>query len=67
MPAWAAFDRRHHACMHSIRGACCAQKQLGAVGDVGFKQAMQQKWLAMDKSSGSPMIVRKVIVRCARI
>ena len=32
----------------------------GEVGDVGFKQAMQQKWLATDKSSGEPMIVRKV-------
>uniref|UniRef100_A0A7R9V8F0 phenylalanine--tRNA ligase n=1 Tax=Chlamydomonas euryale TaxID=1486919 RepID=A0A7R9V8F0_9CHLO len=30
------------------------------VGDVGFKQAMQQKWLALDKSGGAPMIVRKV-------
>lgn len=28
------------------------QKQLGAAGDVGFKQAMQQKWVAIDKSGG---------------
>ncbi len=32
----------------------------GEVGDIGFKQAMQQKWLAMDKSGGEPKIVRKV-------
>uniref|UniRef100_A0A7S3VJY5 phenylalanine--tRNA ligase n=1 Tax=Dunaliella tertiolecta TaxID=3047 RepID=A0A7S3VJY5_DUNTE len=30
------------------------------VADIGFKQAMQQKWLSMDKSSGAPRIVRKV-------
>ncbi len=32
----------------------------GETGDVGFKQAMQHKWLATDKSSGEPMIMRKV-------
>ena len=32
----------------------------GEIGDVGFKQAMQQKWLATDKSGGAPVIVRKV-------
>eukprot|EP00889_Picochlorum_renovo_P006848 jgi/Picre1/33878/NNA_001357.t1 len=32
------------------------KKSLGAVGDIGFKQAMQQKWVAIDKSSGQPMI-----------
>jgi len=32
----------------------------GELGDIGFKQAMQQKWLATDKSSGEPRIVRKV-------
>jgi hypothetical protein len=37
-----------------------AQVLLPDVGDVGFKQAMQQKWLGTDKSSGAPMIVRKV-------
>ena len=31
---------------------CWVQKQLGAAGDVGFKQAMQQKWVAIDKSGG---------------
>lgn len=30
------------------------------VSDVGFKQAMQQKWVALDKSGGEPRIVRKV-------
>ena len=32
----------------------------GEPGDVGFKQAMQQRWLALDKSSGEPRVVRKV-------
>jgi phenylalanyl-tRNA synthetase alpha chain len=36
------------------------QKQLGAAGDVGFKQAMQSKWVAIDKSGGEPKVVRKV-------
>ncbi|KAI8109765.1 hypothetical protein M9434_001044 [Picochlorum sp. BPE23] len=35
------------------------KKSLGAVGDIGFKQAMQQKWVAIDKSSGQPMVVAK--------
>lgn len=30
------------------------------VSDVGFKQAMQQKWVALDKSGAEPRIVRKV-------
>jgi hypothetical protein len=30
------------------------------VSDVGFKQAMQQKWVALDKSGGEPRVVRKV-------
>lgn len=35
--------------------------KLGAgVADVGFKQAMQQKWVAIDKSSGQPRVVPKV-------
>ena len=33
---------------------------VGAVADVGFKQAMQQKWVALEKSSGEPRVVRKV-------
>lgn len=32
----------------------------GEVGDVGFKQAMQHKWVALDKSGGQPLVVRKV-------
>lgn len=36
------------------------QKQLGAAGDVGFKQAMQSKWVAIDKCGGEPRVVRKV-------
>jgi hypothetical protein len=32
----------------------------GEAGDVGFKQAMQQRWLALDKSAGEPWVVRKV-------
>lgn len=35
------------------------QKLLGAAGDVGFKQAMQLKWVAIDKGSGEPRVVRK--------
>ena len=34
--------------------------QLGPAGDVGFKQAMQAKWVGIDKSGGEPMVVRKV-------
>ncbi len=30
------------------------------VADSGFKQAMQYKWVALDKSSGAPLLVRKV-------
>ncbi|KXZ54325.1 hypothetical protein GPECTOR_5g409 [Gonium pectorale] len=32
----------------------------GEAGDVGFKQAMQQRWLALDKAAGEPRVVRKV-------
>eukprot|EP00887_Chlorella_sp_A99_P007574 scaffold28.g7574.t1 len=35
-------------------------KQLGPAGDVGFKQAMQLKWVAIDKSGGEPRVARKV-------
>ena len=34
--------------------------KLGVAGDVGFRQAMQIKWVAIDKSSGEPLVVRKV-------
>ncbi|KAL4857734.1 Phenylalanine--tRNA ligase alpha subunit [Chlorella vulgaris] len=34
--------------------------QLGVAGDVGFKQAMQNKWVGIDKSGGEPKVVRKV-------
>ena len=37
-----------------------AQAKLGKVGDIGFKQAMQAKWVALDKSGGAPVIKRKV-------
>lgn len=30
------------------------------VADAGFKQAMAAKWVATDKSSGEPRVVRKV-------
>lgn len=36
------------------------KKQLGPAGDVGFKQAMQLKWVAIDKSGGEPRVARKV-------
>ncbi len=50
------------ACVLGRRQACIRVQVLlpGEVGDVGFKQAMQQKWLATDKSGGEPKIVRKV-------
>eukprot|EP00192_Tetraselmis_astigmatica_P004407 CAMPEP_0117651996 /NCGR_PEP_ID=MMETSP0804-20121206/2392_1 /TAXON_ID=1074897 /ORGANISM="Tetraselmis astigmatica, Strain CCMP880" /LENGTH=499 /DNA_ID=CAMNT_0005458015 /DNA_START=57 /DNA_END=1556 /DNA_ORIENTATION=- len=33
---------------------------LGKAGDVGFKQAMQQKWIKLDKSGGEAMVHRAV-------
>lgn len=35
------------------------KKQLGPAGDLGFKQAMQLKWVGIDKSGGEPRVVRK--------
>uniref|UniRef100_A0A7S0YCZ8 phenylalanine--tRNA ligase n=1 Tax=Polytomella parva TaxID=51329 RepID=A0A7S0YCZ8_9CHLO len=32
----------------------------GEVGEVGYRQAMQNKWLSMDKSGAEPLIVRKI-------
>ncbi|KAL6766885.1 TSF3 [Auxenochlorella protothecoides x Auxenochlorella symbiontica] len=32
----------------------------GTVGDVGFKQAMQQRWVAISKEGGAPLVMRKV-------
>lgn len=34
--------------------------RLGKIGDIGFRQAMQQKWIGIDKSSGQPMLTKKV-------
>lgn len=34
--------------------------QLGFAGDLGFRQGMQLKWVAIDKSGGEPLVVRKV-------
>lgn len=31
---------------------------LGSVADIGFKQAMQQKWVMVDKSGGAPVMVQ---------
>ena len=45
-----------------LLAAARLQKQLGAAGDVGFKQAMQSKWVAIDKSGDEPRVVRKVDV-----
>ena len=36
------------------------KKGMGAVADVGMKQAMQQRWVQIDKSSGVPVVVPKV-------
>lgn len=33
---------------------------LGEKGELGFRAAMQTKWLALDKSSGAPIVTRKV-------
>jgi hypothetical protein len=47
-----------HCC---LQFPCHMQAQLPAdVSDVGFKQAMQQRWVALDKSAGEPRVVRKV-------
>lgn len=37
----------------------CPQAKLGAVGQVGFQQAMQLKWVGIDKSGGEARVVRK--------
>lgn len=36
------------------------QAQLGDVADIGMKQAMANKWLAVNKADGTPKIQRKV-------
>ncbi|CAG9461428.1 unnamed protein product [Pedinophyceae sp. YPF-701] len=36
------------------------KQTLGALGDVGMRTAMQNRWLGVDKSSGQPVLVRKV-------
>ena len=38
------------------------QQKLGNVGSVGMGQAMKLKWIALDKSSGQPVVKRKVQV-----
>jgi hypothetical protein len=54
----------HHCCLLLYAAGAvnaCLQAQLPAdVSDVGFKQAMQQRWVALDKSAGEPRVVRKV-------
>lgn len=35
-------------------------QKLGAVGSLGFGQAMKEKWIVLDKSSGQPVAKRKV-------
>lgn len=58
-------------CAHCARpvaltksSTCCAlvpQAGLPAeVADAGFKQAMQQRWIALDKAGGEPRVMRKV-------
>lgn len=37
------------------------QQKLGPTGSLGFAQAMKQKWIALDKSSGQPVVKRKVL------
>ena len=36
------------------------QAKLGALGDLGFRQAMQFKWVGIDKSGAEPRVVSKV-------
>ena len=50
----------HFLTKHLCVLACAQDKVPAEVADIGFKQAMQQKWLGMDKSGGAPRIVRKV-------
>lgn len=38
------------------------QQKLGNVGSVGMGQAMKLKWITLDKSSGQPVVKRKVLV-----
>ena len=38
------------------------QQKLGNVGSVGIGQAMKLKWITLDKSSGQPVVKRKVQV-----
>ncbi len=47
-------------CVCTIPPASFQTKVPGEAGDVGFKQAMQAKWLALDKGGGEPRVVRKV-------
>lgn len=53
-PEGAAICCFSHVASHPV------QKQLGPVGSVGFAQAMKQKWIVLDKSSGQPLAKRKV-------
>ena len=43
------------------------QQKLGNVGSVGMGQAMKLKWIALDKSSGQPVVKRKVQACLQRI
>jgi phenylalanyl-tRNA synthetase alpha subunit len=36
------------------------KEALGEAGEIGFRQAMQFKWVGIDKSGGAPLVVRKV-------
>ena len=49
----------HFLCLHPLFPSL--QAKLGAMGDLGFKQAMQNKWVALDKSGGGEArVVTKV-------
>lgn len=39
---------------------CSQQAALGKVADVGFRQAMQRKWLAIEKGEAGQRVTRKV-------
>ena len=48
----------HHQNMVEL--LCLLQQKLGNIGNVGMGQAMKLKWIALDKSSGQPVVKRKV-------
>lgn len=46
--------------MSSTDRLCPLQSKLGKLADVGFRQAMQQKWVAIQKTESGQVVQRKV-------